>query len=198
MASERHRSARDCAASGGRLGLTGRLDGATTKPRTLTLFSTDSTDMRVYFVKMWVPLVIGRDASARWTRLPILTTHLPPRRPIRRAGLPATGRCRSEVQQSALPADPLRLRPIIARPAHLASSRASVDLTGRGRGCCCCCSLGDVEGSGQDGGLQRGRPSRRALPWIHGGELRPRPLHPHPFLSVVMKPHEWSSIIHAH
>ena len=46
-----------------------------------------------------------------------------------------------------------------------------MDLTGGGRRRCR--SLGDGEGSGQDGGLQRGRPSRRALTWIHGGVLRP-------------------------
>jgi hypothetical protein len=46
------------------------------------------------------------------------------------------------VQPSAPPADSLRLRPIISWSAHLAGSRASVDLTGGG-------SLGDGESSEQ-------------------------------------------------
>jgi len=124
-------------------------------------------------------------------------TRLPPRRPIWIAGDRALSIRSAAVGSSCWSPALASRNNTTGASRRLKSIRGSDRKRPRLLLACCCCSLGDVEGSGQDGGLQRGRPSRRALPWIHGGELRPRPLHPHPLLSVVMKPHEWSSILHA-
>jgi hypothetical protein len=96
---------------------------------------------------------------------PVSSRSSPPRRPIRRAGAGTDAACRlPPIQRDAVGASfcPLRLHLIRVRAAH-AGSRAPVDLTGGGRGSSCCC-LGDVEGSGQNGGLQGGRPRRSSLP----------------------------------
>jgi hypothetical protein len=144
------------------------------------LFSLDLTDRWVQFCQTVV-------APYSFSVASVHVSHLRDPSPSRarahlaaRSDAPARRRP-PPIQRDAVGASclPLRLWLISAPTAHLVGLRAPLDLTRGGGGCCCYC-LGDVEGSGQDGGLQRGRTRRRALPWLHGGKLHPSLTTPFP------------------